>query len=357
MSMRDIQIALITAMTESNLINVNYGDRDSLGLFQQRPSQGWGTPEQVMNPHYAAGKFFSALKDLGRRRYSMGMGQAAQAVQRSAFPDRYATKIPGMRANWNSVVKWGGGGNATVMSGPNTPEALGIGTGTAGGNMFNPDAILDPDQLRDGPIPPAQLLGTWGGVAGLQPDDGIPDVSSMLGAWDMDNPPVGEGIESLLMDGSRTMIGGATNSSVIRQLMDESFSGGSFDFGKGVNGKRAAIIQYAKSALGTPYRWGGNSLQGGVDCSGLVMAAFAKAGINMPRISYQQANRGQRTSIKNLRPGDLVAWNNSSRNPGADHIAIYIGGGRIIEAARPGTSVRIRKLGKNEGAWGVHLDI
>jgi cell wall-associated NlpC family hydrolase len=50
-----------------------------------------------------------------------------------------------------------------------------------------------------------------------------------------------------------------------------------------------------------------------------------------------------------------VAWDNSSRNRGADHIAIYIGNGQIIEAPRPGVPVRIRKLGKNERAWGVRL--
>lgn len=86
MSPRDIQIGIMTAIAESGLVNVNYGDRDSLGLFQQRPSMGWGTPDQVRNPEYASKKFFDALKRLSGRD-SWAPWKAAQAVQRSAFAD------------------------------------------------------------------------------------------------------------------------------------------------------------------------------------------------------------------------------------------------------------------------------
>ena len=58
---RAVTIALATALQESGLHNVRHGDRDSLGLFQQRPSQGWGTPEQILNPEYASGKFYDKL--------------------------------------------------------------------------------------------------------------------------------------------------------------------------------------------------------------------------------------------------------------------------------------------------------
>ena len=85
-----IKIALAAALVESELTNVNHGDRDSLGLFQQRPSQGWGTPDQVMDPTYAATQFFSRLLKLDWR--NMNPGAAAQAVQRSAFPDRYGQR-------------------------------------------------------------------------------------------------------------------------------------------------------------------------------------------------------------------------------------------------------------------------
>src|SRR6185312_11817716 len=57
---RGLVIALATAMQESTLRNLNYGDRDSVGLFQQRPSQGWGTVAQLTDPRYAAGKFYTS---------------------------------------------------------------------------------------------------------------------------------------------------------------------------------------------------------------------------------------------------------------------------------------------------------
>ncbi|WP_422772196.1 M23 family metallopeptidase [Plantactinospora sp. WMMC1484] len=90
-------IAVATAMQESALNNLGHlGDRndhDSLGLFQQRPSTGWGTPEQILNPEYAARKFYEKLKTIGnwQRR---SLTRAAQAVQISAFPDAYAKHEP-----------------------------------------------------------------------------------------------------------------------------------------------------------------------------------------------------------------------------------------------------------------------
>lgn len=120
--------------------------------------------------------------------------------------------------------------------------------------------------------------------------------------------------------------------------------------------KRQGVIDFAlsKVAKGIWYQWGGTTDRG-YDCSGLVMKAFASVGIQMPRISWSQAARGQRVKISDLQPGDLVAWDHQSGDGGADHIAIYMGNGKIIEAAHTGTQLRVRKLGKNEGAWGVKL--
>ncbi|WP_329475482.1 hypothetical protein OG555_27755 [Kribbella sp. NBC_01484] len=92
-------IALMTALVESDLQNLTYGDADSVGLFQQRPGAGWGSREQIMDPHYAAEAFFGGsaapnppgLVDINGWP-SMALGDAAQAVQVSAFPDRYAVR-------------------------------------------------------------------------------------------------------------------------------------------------------------------------------------------------------------------------------------------------------------------------
>lgn len=83
-------VAIAAAMQESKLHNLSYGDRDSLGLFQQRPSQGWGTPEQIMNPSYAANQFYQHLLAVPNWQ-GMSINAAAQAVERSGFPDAYGT--------------------------------------------------------------------------------------------------------------------------------------------------------------------------------------------------------------------------------------------------------------------------
>ena len=88
-----VVVALATALQESKLTNVNYGDRDSIGLFQQRPSQGWGTKEQLIDPIYATGKFYDALLKVSGWQ-SLPIAAAAQAVQRSGFPDAYASWQP-----------------------------------------------------------------------------------------------------------------------------------------------------------------------------------------------------------------------------------------------------------------------
>jgi peptidoglycan DL-endopeptidase CwlO len=82
-------VALATAMQESTLRNLNYGDRDSLGLFQQRPSQGWGSPSEVTDPVHATQVFVSHLLAVPGWE-TLPVTVAAQTVQRSAFPDAYA---------------------------------------------------------------------------------------------------------------------------------------------------------------------------------------------------------------------------------------------------------------------------
>jgi len=85
---RGVVVALATAYQESSLENLAGGDRDSVGLFQQRPSTGWGTAEQIRDPRYAARKFYDALRKV-RGWEQMRVTDAAQAVQRSAFPEAY----------------------------------------------------------------------------------------------------------------------------------------------------------------------------------------------------------------------------------------------------------------------------
>ncbi|KUN02344.1 heavy metal transporter [Streptomyces yokosukanensis] len=90
---RAVTIALATALQESGLRNMEHGDRDSLGLFQQRPSQGWGTQRQIMDPAYAAGIFYAHLAKVPDYT-DLPLTEAAQEVQRSGYPEAYAKHEP-----------------------------------------------------------------------------------------------------------------------------------------------------------------------------------------------------------------------------------------------------------------------
>lgn len=102
MPARAATIGLATALQESRLVNIDYGDRDSVGLFQQRPSQGWGTVEQIMDPVYSTNAFYDVLATVSGYE-QLPVTQAAQTVQRSAFPDAYAQHEPRSRA-WASAL-------------------------------------------------------------------------------------------------------------------------------------------------------------------------------------------------------------------------------------------------------------
>jgi hypothetical protein len=86
---RAISIALATSMQESHLVNLPEGDRDSVGLFQQRPSQGWGTAAQIADPVYTTNKFYDALVQVPNYT-EIPLTEAAQDVQHSAYPNAYA---------------------------------------------------------------------------------------------------------------------------------------------------------------------------------------------------------------------------------------------------------------------------
>ena len=110
--------------------------------------------------------------------------------------------------------------------------------------------------------------------------------------------------------------------------------------GSGVTG--ADVVSEAKKYIGLPYVWGGTDPQKGVDCSGLVQCVYKSLGYDLPRVSADQARAGRPVaSMAEAQPGDLIAWDNSSRNNGVDHIAIYAGNGKMIEAPRTGLDVRL----------------
>ncbi|MFD8871524.1 NlpC/P60 family protein [Streptomyces sp. NPDC059590] len=103
------------------------------------------------------------------------------------------------------------------------------------------------------------------------------------------------------------------------------------------DGRAAKAVAYARAQLGQAYVWGGTGPRG-YDCSGLTMRAWQAAGVQLPRTTWKQRYAGKETTRAELRPGDLVLSN------GDGHIALYIGGGKVIHAPRPGSTVQVAPL-------------
>ena len=110
-------------------------------------------------------------------------------------------------------------------------------------------------------------------------------------------------------------------------------------------GKRATeALAFARSMMGTPYKWGGETPEEGFDCSGLVQWAYGKAGITLPRVTHEQfaAPGGVPVKRGDLRPGDLVFFRDATGY--VHHVGISLGGDRFIGAPHTGAKVRIDSL-------------
>jgi cell wall-associated NlpC family hydrolase len=260
-------LAIATAMVESGLHNLDYGDRDSLGVFQQRPSQGWGTREQILNPVYATGKFLDALIALPGWD-TMTPGSAEQAVQRSGFPDRYAPREPAAAAIADRF--W---------TGP------------------------------DNPSPPAPLGGGTEAVQAktLCPDQGGSDVPRNPGQVDSTKLPPG--------------------------------------FTLPTDVRQRAAVGFALGQLGKPYVWGAKGPDA-YDCSGLMLASWAAAGIGIPAGTVSQVHAGHAVpSIQQVEPGDLLfipGALGSAQMP--RHVGMYAGHGLIVDAYDTDTGVILESL-------------
>jgi cell wall-associated NlpC family hydrolase len=328
-SLRDIQIALSAAIVESGLRNLNYGDRDSIGMFQQRDA--WGSTADRLDPYKSARMFFlgghagqRGLLDFANRD-QMGIGEAAQAVQVSAFPDRY-------QEHADEAGK--------ILQGidPKTP-------GTLGDVPSPPDVSTTSHDIT---VPTLTDVVTPSTTTEVNSLGEVTADSAGIGELNFDNP------SSSPLDAVK--FGQPTVDPMASLKMPTPEEVGLTPPGGDVAaGWRAAIVAAARKMLGTPYVWGGTTYKG-VDCSGLIKLLYGKQGFNVPRLSADQARLGKRVDLSKLRPGDLVGWDNSSRNVGADHIAIYIGNGQIIEAPRPGGVVQISDLYDTGEAWGVQLN-
>ncbi|WP_255637918.1 C40 family peptidase [Amycolatopsis sp. DSM 110486] len=246
-------LAIAAGLVESRLRNLDYGDRDSIGVFQQRPSQGWGTREQILNPVYATNAFLNHLVALAGWA-TMPPGAAEQAVQRSGFPGRYA---PREQQASDLVAKF--------WAGP------------------------------DNPVPPS------GG--GLQPVSATPSCPDHE-ASDLPVRPDDEGQRSLPLS-----------------------------FAYPADPRESAAVRFAIAQVGKRYVWGGKGPDS-YDCSGLMLASWAAAGVGVPAGTLSQAHAGHSVAdIGQLLPGDLLFI------PGAlgtaavpRHVGMYAGHGLVVDA-------------------------
>ncbi|MDH6145488.1 cell wall-associated NlpC family hydrolase [Kitasatospora sp. GP30] len=275
-------VALATALQESGLRNINYGDRDSLGLFQQRPSQGWGTATQIMQPVYASTKFYEALQQVNGWQ-SMTVTQAAQAVQRSGFPDAYA--------KWEPL--------ATALQKAIEPLL------TPAGAAQPPGGSPKPAPSPSGTSTASPLPGTGGcGTGG----DG-----SNFGTIPAGSLPAGYTIPTDAPPQVQTAIRWA-----LGQL------GTPYQWGGNCNDPHGA------------------DPMGRCDCSSLMQASYRAAGVTLSRTTYTQVGEGQPVTVDSLKPGDLLLTEGTAQVP--EHVGMFIGGGLIVQAPHTGDVVKISTL-------------
>lgn len=259
-------IALSTALVESRLQNLGHGDRDSLGLFQQRPSAGWGSPEQITNPVYATGTFLEHLVQLDGW-HSMPPGTAQQKVQASAFPGRYAPQEHAAS-----------GLMAQFWTGPDNPVPPPTGSAPSE-QASSPSAMGCPDQGGSNiPLDPAKLPP----------------------GYELPTDP-----------------------------------------------RQRAAVEFALGQLGKPYVFGAKGPES-FDCSGLMQAAWAHAGVPISAGTTSQVHDGRAVaSPGELQPGDLVFIPGSLGSPANPrHVGIYAGHGLLVNAYDESTGVILERLDK-----------
>src|SRR4051794_23344846 len=186
-----VSIALATAYLESGLHNINYGYRESLGLFQQRPAQGWGTAAQIMTPHYAAAAFFQHLAKVPGWQV-IPVTAAAQRVQRSALPGGYAQFEPAGRKIAEALTGEVPAGFACKVSFRPGAPAVGLQAAMATETGLSSLSV---------PLAPARgwTVASW--LIGHAPDYKIAGVSYLgqqwaakTGTWTAD-PPAGDQVQ------------------------------------------------------------------------------------------------------------------------------------------------------------------
>lgn len=243
-------VALATALQESGLRNLTYGDRDSLGLFQQRPSQGWGTANEILDPVHASTMFYEALEKVSGWQ-SLSVTQAAQAVQKSGFPEAYAKWEPLATALQQAIepLLSKAGGTSPGPSPSGSGSTVSAPSSTAGG------CTTGGDGTGFGTIPPGTV------PAGYRiPADAPPKVQTAI-RWAL--------------------------------------------------GQLGTPYQWGGSCTDSH----GPDPMGRCDCSSLMQQSYKAAGVTLTRTTYTQVKEGRPVPVDALRPGDLVFTEGTAEVP------------------------------------------
>ncbi|MED9905457.1 MAG: C40 family peptidase [Lachnospiraceae bacterium] len=173
----------------------------------------------------------------------------------------------------------------------------------------------------------------------------VRDDASLDGAV-LTQVPLGEELEvaevlndwiKVLIDGEEAYV--SADFVTVEEKLDTAVTMSELLYGQGVSDLRVDIAEYAKQFLGNPYVWGGTSLTKGADCSGFVLAVYKNFGISLSHSSRAQAGEGTKITAEELQPGDLIFYANSAGT--INHVAMYIGDGKVIHASSPKTGIKI----------------
>ncbi|WP_175704497.1 C40 family peptidase [Burkholderia ambifaria] len=136
--------------------------------------------------------------------------------------------------------------------------------------------------------------------------------------------------------------------SSLQQTSAQPSSGGAKSFLAGMAGKAGDVVVGALNMIGVRYRWGGNSPDSGLDCSGFVRYVFQDTlGMSLPRRAEEMSRVGEKVSMSNLKPGDLVFFNTMRRT--FSHVGIYIGDNKFVHSPSTGSTIRVDDL--DNGYW------
>ncbi|MEU8179060.1 C40 family peptidase [Microbispora hainanensis] len=331
---RAAEVALGTAIQESSLTNLRTGT-GSYGLFQQQPSQGWGTKQQVTDPSHAARSFYTRLVEIPGWEH-MPLTQAAALVQRPRedLRDAYAKHEP--RAKALVALLWKGGSPRRAAVDTAASDDMRVSVQTAAGLSVPRDELVasiaadlagkesgertDPEEIRK------------------RADDIVTTVAGRLCKElkvRADDPA-----DATTSDGNALIVSPAA--------------------------RGAIAVRAALGMIGVPYSWGGGGPDGpsfgtgrgamtkGFDCSGLTEYAWSKAGVSIGSSTGPQWHSGKHVDRSQLQPGDLVFFAYNPRNPGTiHHVGLYIGKGKMVHAPHTGSHVQIAPMSRSDYAGAV----